>query len=129
MKRTLIIILVALIAVVAAYILFTKKDVVFSKETSLYKAVPVSSPLFVEVNSLKSIPLDNEVLTELSGFDLISKLLATISRADQAISDVKEIQGSWGRRPFILAYDFVGEDKIEPLIISKIKSGDELHGF
>jgi len=129
MKRTLIIILVALIAVVAGYIFFTRNDVVFSKETSLYKAVPVSSPVFFEVNSLNSIPLENEMLTELSGIEFISTLLAKVSQADKIISDIKEVQGSWARRPFILAYDFVGEEKIEPLIISTIKNSKELHGF
>ncbi|HPF51098.1 MAG TPA: hypothetical protein PK335_05960 [Draconibacterium sp.] len=129
MKRTLIIILVALIAVVAGYIFFTRNDVVFSKESSLYKAVPVSSPLFLEVNSLKSIPLENELLTNLSGIDFISNLLAKVSQSDKIISDLKEIQGSWARRPFILAYDFVGDEKIEPLIISSIKNNNELHGF
>lgn len=129
MKRTVIIIVVILIALVAGYILFTKKDVVFSRESSLYKAVPVSSPVFFEVNSLRSVPLENEILTDLSGIELVSDLLAKVSQSDQLISDLKEIQGSWGRRPFVLAYDFVGDDKIEPLIISTVKNGDELKGF
>jgi len=129
MKRTVVIILLALIALVAGYILFTKKNVTFSRETSLYKAVPVSSPLFVEVSSLKAIPQDNPVLTELSGFNLIGDMLQKLTLAEKSISDVKEIQSSWGKRPFILAYDIVGENSVVPVIISSIKNSDELEGF
>ncbi len=129
MKRTLIIILIALLTLLAGYILFTKNEVVFSKETSLYKAVPLSSPVFFEISSLKSIPQKNELLNDLSGIELIYTLLANVSKSDSIISELKEVQSSWAKRPFILAYDFVGDYKIEPLIISTIKNKNELHGF
>lgn len=129
MKRTLIIILITLLAVLAVYFLFIKREAIFSKETSLYKAVPVTAPLFVEVSSLKSIPVDNPALVELSAFEVVGNMLKKIQESQNFISDVKEIQGSWAKRPFIVAFDFVGEEKIQPVIISKIRSGDELHGF
>ncbi len=129
MKRTVVIILLALIALVAGYILFTKEKVTFSRETSLYKAVPVSAPLFVEVSSLKAIPEENPVLNELSGFNLIGDMLQKISLSEKAISEIKEIQSSWGKRPFILAYDIVGENSVVPVIISPVKNAEELDGF
>ena len=129
MKRTLLIILAVLVAAVTAYILLTKKDVVFSNETSTYKAVPLSSPLFVQVSSLKAIPADNAALKELEAIDGIGQLLQRAQETDKSISEGKEIQGSWAKRPFILAFDFVGEDKVQPLIISKIKNNNELKGF
>lgn len=129
MKRTLIILIVALVAVAAAYILFTKEEVVFSKETSLYKAVPVSAPVFVEVSSIRNVPPENPVLGELSGFEIVGNILQKVQQSEKAISEGKEIQGSWAKRPLILAFDFVGEDKIQPVIISKIRNADELEGF
>ncbi len=62
MKRNLIILLIVILAGLAGFIYFTKKEVSFSKVTSVYKAVPISSPVFVELRALKSIPINEQMI-------------------------------------------------------------------
>lgn len=116
MKRNLIILLSIFLAAVAAFVYFTKDDVTFSKETSMYNAVPISAPAFVEFNSLKSIPLDNSVLKEWNEKEGAS-LLRWVEKLDTLIKNEKGIQNSLRNESFILAFDFVGEKDVFPLII------------
>ena len=93
MKRSLIIIIsAALIAAVAAFLFFSNDKQVFSRETSLYKAVPVTAPVFVEASSLKAIPTENPLLMQLSG---IGNLGWAMQKLEETISDInstKDIQ-------------------------------------
>lgn len=129
MKRNLIIILVVLLAVVAAFIYFTKDDVVFSKETSLYKAVPVSAPVFVELSSLKAIPNENPVLQELAEIEEFAWFIGKIKEIDVSIKADDAIQKRLGKKPVIVALDFIGNNVLKPVIISQLKSLEELKGF
>jgi len=56
MRRSFIVIIIFILAVATGYFYFSKNEINFSKDTQLYKAVPVTAPLFIEFNSLKSLP-------------------------------------------------------------------------
>ncbi|MDX8341446.1 DUF3352 domain-containing protein [Draconibacterium sp. IB214405] len=129
MKRNLIIILVILAAAVAGFLYFTKDDVVFSKESSLYKAVPLSSPVFIEASSLSAIPADNPVIAELTGIPGVNKLLNQVTLLENTIKDNPEIQNQLRSRSFVLALDFVGKNVLHPLVISTLKSAKERQGL
>ncbi len=129
MKRNLIIILVVLLTAIAGYIYFTKDQVVFSKETSLYKAVPLSAPAFVEISSIRSIPVENPVLKELAGIKDFGWILEEIKEIDSSIKGDKEIQNQLAKKPFLLAFDFIGENVLSPLLITELRTADELKGF
>jgi len=130
MKRSLIIIISgALILALAAVLYFAKDRSVFRKESSLYKAVPVSSPFFVEASSIKVIPSDHPLVKEFAGINSLNEALQNMVKTTTTISETKEIQNSWAKRPVILAFDFVGEDKLQPVLISKIRSAEELKGL
>lgn len=129
MKKYLIIILVVVAGGLAVYLFWSKTDSVFTRETSLYKAVPVSSPFFLELSSLHSLPVDNEILNGLSSVEGINWLTRTCEQIDTLIRHNREIQNSLGKRPFVIALDFVGENKLQPLIISQMKSSHELNSL
>ncbi|WP_346858663.1 hypothetical protein [uncultured Draconibacterium sp.] len=129
MKKSLIIILFAVLAAVAGFIYFTKDDVVFSKETSLYKAVPVTAPVFVEFESLRVIPTENPIVQELAGLDDFAWLVEKIKETDLTIKGDKEIQNDLAKKPVVLALDFIGENVLKPLIVTELKSANELKGF
>lgn len=129
MKRNLIIILVVLIAAVAGFIYLSNDDVVFSKETSLYKAVPISSPVFVELSSLNAIPKENSILQELNGIEEISWLLGKINETDLAIKGNSAIQNQLSKKPLIIALDFIGENVLKPVLITEIRTAEDLKGF
>lgn len=123
MKRTLVIVLIVLLAATAGFIYFIKDEVVFSKETSMYKAVPVSAPVFLELSALKSIPLENPIIKGLleKGKDFL--FLKKVGLIDSLIQNNKEIQNSLRNEQMILAFDFVGENEIFPLLIAKVEKG------
>ena len=129
MKRYLIIILLILVAAVAGFLYFTKEEVAFTKESPLYKAVPLSAPLFLEADGLKAIPTDNPVVMELSGIPEFNNLLNEVSGIQNVIESEPEIQKQLGKRPVVLALDFVGKNVLYPVIISNLKSAKEREGL
>ncbi len=129
MKRNLIIFLVVTIAAVAGFIYFTKEDVVFSKETSLYKAVPVTAPVFVEFSSIKAIPENNPLLLELVKNEDFAWLLEKFNDAVLTITNTKEIQNQLGKKPVVLALDFIGKNVLKPVIICEVSTSEELNGL
>jgi hypothetical protein len=122
MKRKLIIV-VALVLVIAAAVLYlTKTENTFFKETSLYKAVPVSVPFFIELNSLKSIPVKNSIIQQFIEIEKISKVTGWIQKLDSIIKDDSDIQNGLRSDPFIIALGFMGEKNLTPLVIQKAES-------
>ncbi|WP_163325653.1 PQQ-binding-like beta-propeller repeat protein [Draconibacterium mangrovi] len=129
MKRFLIIILLVLVAAAAAYLYFTKDEVAFNRDSPLYKAVPLSAPLFLEAEGLKAIPVDNPVVQELAGIPEFNKLLNQVSNIQNVIESEPEIQKQLGKRPVVLALDFVGKNVLYPVIIGNLKSAKEREGL
>ncbi len=122
MKRNLITILIVLLAAIAGFIYFTKDEAFRTKETSMYKAVPLSAPVFIELNALKSIPIDNPIFKVLIDMEKNILFLNNVAKIDSLIQNNKEIQNNLRYEPFILAFDFVGESNVFPLIINKVES-------
>lgn len=129
MKRNLIIVLVVILLAIVGFIFFTQKDVVFTKETSLYKAVPVSSPVFVELSSLRDIPSESPVLNHLAGIDDFGWVLEKLAQTNTLSKEVKEIQSQFSKRPLIIALDFIGKNELRPVVISSLRTSEELTGF
>lgn len=122
MKRNLIITLIVLLVAVAGFIYFTKNEVLFSKETSMYKAVPISVPVFVELSALKSIPVNNPIVQDLISMEKNILFLGKIAQIDSLIQNNENIQNSLRSESLILAFDFVGENDIFPIIIIKVEN-------
>ena len=122
MKRKLIIVIALVLAIVAAVFYFTKTENTFFKETSLYKAVPVSVPFFIELNSLKSIPVKNSIIQQYIEIEKISKVTDWIQKLDSVIKDNSDVQNGLRSDPFIVAMGFMGEKNLTPLFIQKAES-------
>ncbi|NOR74798.1 MAG: hypothetical protein GQ525_06530 [Draconibacterium sp.] len=122
MKRNIIITLIILLTAVAGFIYFTKHEVLFSKDTSMHKAIPVSAPIFVELSALKSIPVDNPIVQDLIAMEKNILFLSKIALIDSLIQNNKEIQNSLRTESLIIAFDFVGESEIFPIIILKAEN-------
>ena len=114
---------IGVVLVIAAVVLYlTKTENTFFKETSLYKAVPISVPVFLELNSLKSIPLKNSIIQQFIEIEKISKANNWIHKLDSIIKDDNDIQNSLLSDPFIIALGFMGEKNLTPLVIQKAES-------
>lgn len=129
MRRNLIIILAVIAVAVAAFFYFTKDEVIFSKETSLYKAVPLTAPVFVESVSLKALPLDNPLIAELSGIPTFNNEIERIKKIREVIKSEPEIYDNFNSRQVVLAFDFIGKNVLHPVIISSLKSSKEIAGL
>ncbi len=125
MKRNLIIALLVLLAASAGFIYFANDEALFAKETSMYKAVPVSVPVFLELSALKSIPIDNPIVRDLMAIEKDILFLNKVALIDSLIQNNTDIQNSLRNEPMILAFDFVGEDEIFPIIIIKTENSNK----
>ena len=125
MKRNLIITLILLLAAAAGFIYFANNEVLFSKETSMYKAIPVSAPVFVELSALKSIPVDNPIVQDIIALEKNVLFLSKVALMDSLIQNNKEIQNSLRNESLVLAFDFVGESDIFPIIIIKAENSSK----
>ncbi len=117
MKRSLIIVLLVLLAAVAGFIYFTKDDDTFSRETSIYKAVPLSTPFFFEFNSLKSVPFQNPLIKELMSVQIGNVFFDVAEKVDSIIQNSNGISGNLRSESFILSFGFTGRNELVPLII------------
>jgi hypothetical protein len=125
MKRVLAIISLALLAIiVAAYFYFVKKDPVVAqnKEASLYKAVPLDAPFFLEIKSVANFPKDNKVYSTIQKTGFFSQFTSLISRIDSSLA----IMGAGGtelrNEPFLIAMNLEGRDNFIPLFIAKAET-------
>lgn len=125
MKKYLIILILIILAGMAGFFYFTKNENYFFHETSVYKAVPVSAPAFIELNSLKSIPLNNPALKELFNKNKIGSFSNWVEKADSLIKKSKNIQTGLRSDPFVIVLALVGENDLFPLIIKKADSGSK----
>lgn len=122
MKRSLVIVTIILIAIAAGFVLLTKNEIPFSRETSVYKAVPVNSPLFIEINSIKSIPFEDIIVTEAKTSGIKLFRLSWLEKLDTLIKNNSEIANSLRNNSFIVAYGFAGKNTPVPLFIKKAES-------
>ena len=125
MKKALIIIAIAIVGVAAWYLFFTNEGVGFSKETSIYKAVPMDAPVFFELKSIKSIPLDNQIAEELKKSAIFTPLFQRTSLLDSLVSSTKEIGSSVLNSPLVIAFTLEGKKNLVPLFILKAESNNK----
>ena len=119
MKKKLIIGISVLLIIAAAVFYFTRSENPFFKETSLYNAVPVSVPLFVELNSLKSIPFDDPVFEKWMDVEKISGFKKWIQQLDSVIKENGDIQNGLRSERLVVALGLMGDKNFIPLIIQK----------
>lgn len=122
MKRNLIIVLIFVLAAIVGVVFFMKSDVSFARETSIFRAVPFSAPVFIEMKNIKSIPFDISLVQELTENGNVAKFSGWIEKLNKAISENNEIQNGLRNDPFILVFDFIGENEIYPLVIKHAES-------
>jgi len=123
MKRNLVIIIVILLlALTAGYFYFSREEVSFEKDTSLYEAIPVSSPFFFEFQSVRSFPFENLFINELIRSGTGKSFFSSLQKIDTLINNSEEIPKSLGNSPFILSFGFAGRNQLIPLIIKEAKN-------
>jgi hypothetical protein len=122
MKKKLVTGIGVVLVIAVAVLYFTKTENTFFKETSLYKAVPLSVPVFLELNSLKSIPVKNSIIQQFIEIEKISKVTDWIQKLDSIIKENNDIQNGLLSDPFIIALGFMGEKNLTPLVIQKAES-------
>ncbi len=119
MKRYVIIIILLFLVAVAGFLYFSREESPFSKDTTLYKAVPVSSPFFLEFHSLKNMPFDKAGIKELISGGIWEPFFRSARQLDTLIAQHPDIPGSLRSNPFIVSYGFAGKNELVPLIITR----------
>jgi hypothetical protein len=122
MKRNLIIAIGIVLIIAATIFYFSKSETSFFKETSLYTAVPVSVPVFVELNSFKSIPFDSPLFEKWADVEKITDFKIWGEKLDSIIRKNGDIQNGLRTDRFILALGSMGDKSLTPLVIQKAAS-------
>ncbi|MEE4287156.1 MAG: hypothetical protein V2I31_13465, partial [Mariniphaga sp.] len=122
MKRNLILAVFIILATAAGYLYFKNKSNPFLKDTSIYKAVPVSSPFFFELNSIRSIPFENSFISELEKAGIGKNWFNFLQQADSLIGEKDNLPKSLRNSSFLLAYGTAGRNELVPLLITNCGS-------
>lgn len=126
MKKVLFaIIIIAIIGFAAWYQFFSEERVSFSKEASIYKAVPIDAPAFIELKSLKGIPIENYIANDLKKSGIFASLFTRISLIDSLVASSKEINTSILSEPLIIAFTLEGKENLVPLLILKAETNNK----
>ncbi len=129
MKKNLLIIFIALIALATGYFFLTKKELPFTKETSIYKAVPLDAPMFIEFKSLKTIPVKNAIFKNFTNAGILEKLITKINHLDTLISGSKEITDNLRNQRFLIALNLEGNQTIVPSFILEVNNKNKRRGI
>ncbi len=122
MKKSLIIATSVILLVTAAIFYFLKSENPFFKETLLYSAVPVSVPVFVELNSFKSIPFDSPLFEKWADVEKISGFKTWAEQLDSIIKENSDIQNGLRSDRFVVALGLMGDKSLTPLVIQNAES-------
>jgi hypothetical protein len=122
MKRNLILVVFIILAVAAGYFYFADKSNPFLKDTSIYKAIPVSAPFFFELNSIRSIPFDNSFINELEKAGIGNKWFSFLHEADSLIEFKDDLPKNLRNNSFLLAYGTAGRNELVPMVITNCGS-------
>ncbi len=125
MKRSIIIFLLVALGAVAGFVGLIKNEPVFSKETTVYMAIPENTPFFAEFSSIKSIVQDNPLIQELKSAGIGRSFFEWQEKLDTLISGQHDIQKSLLHQPFILVFHFGNDSVLKPLFIKKTTSRSE----
>ena len=122
MKKNLIIGIGVVLIIATAIFYFSRSENTFFKETSLYTAIPVSVPVFVELNSFKSIPFDSPLFEKWADVEKISAFKIWIEKLDSIIKENGDIQNGLRSDRLIVALGLMGDKSLTPLVIQKAES-------
>ncbi|SHF06355.1 hypothetical protein SAMN05444274_103389 [Mariniphaga anaerophila] len=122
MKRNLIIVVLIVLAAVGGYFYFSNERSPFLRDTSVYKAVPVSSPFFFELSSIRSIPFGDPFIREMENAGIGKNWFEFLHKADSLIDVTEELPRSLRNSSFLLAYGIAGRNELIPLLATQAES-------
>ncbi|MFW6290225.1 MAG: hypothetical protein ACOC0R_04585, partial [Mariniphaga sp.] len=119
MKRYLVLVLFLILAAAAGYYFYAGEQTNFSKDSSVYKAIPTSAPLFLEVNSVQSLSLNNAIIHELKNAGIGKTWFDFLEQTDSLVSNTEKLPKSLLNAPFIVTWGYSGRNQMVPLMITK----------
>jgi hypothetical protein len=125
MKRYLVVFLFLVLAAAGVYIYLSDSDITLFNDSSAYKAVPVSSPFFIEISSARNLSPSHPVLGELENAGIGKSWFSFLREADSIIGIHDHLSKSFLNNPFILAYGVSGRNQLVPLFIKKSESSGQ----
>ena len=125
MKKVIIILILAIAGIAAYFLFFSKEGVSFSKETSIYKAVPMDAPMFLELKSIKGLPLGKTIAQEIKKAGLFTYVFQKAEFLDTLVSGNKDIGNSVLNSPLVIAFTLEGKKNLVPLLVLKAETNSK----
>jgi hypothetical protein len=122
MRRYLVVVLILILAGAAGYYYYTTGRQNFSRDSSVYKAIPITAPFFFEISSVRHVNLNNPIIYELIQSGIGKQWFDFLQEADSLIGSDDHLSNSLLNNPFILTWGNLGRNQMIPLFIKKAES-------
>ncbi len=125
MRRYLIIVFILILVAATGYYYFSGKQTSFPKDSSVYKAIPISAPFFFEINSVKNIPFNNAIIHELKEAGIGKLWFDFLYKSDSIVNTFDNLPKNLLNSPFIITWGYSGRNQMVPLLITRAENGQE----
>ena len=98
---------------------------VFQKKPSVYKAVPIDAPVFLELKSVKGLPLEKTIARELKKAGIFAPVFQQSELLDTLVAGDKNIGNSVLNSPFLVAFTLEGKKNLVPLFILRAETNSK----
>src|SRR5690554_3691209 len=129
MKRYLWLVLILILGAAAGYFYLTDSRINFSRDSAVYKAIPVSAPFFFEIHSIKDFSLNNPIIQDLSEAGIGDDWFDFLLKTDSLIQATENLPKSLLNSPFVLTWGYSGRNELVPLIIVKAETDPRKNTF
>lgn len=128
-KLAIVFITLTISGVVAYYLLNQRSFSLFYEDSPAYHAVPLDVPLFIEISSIRAIPVRNQIIAGMKNAGLRKSLFSTMTRLDSIISSHPEIPSALKNDRMTIALKHEGRDELTPLFIVPLTGNNRKKGW
>src|SRR6056297_1088823 len=129
MKRNLIIAFIILLVSTLGYFWYSAEDSPFSKDLSVFKAVPVSSPFFIELNGVQKFGDENPIWQEMEQAGMGKQWFKLLRKSDSLMTATENIPKNLRNTPVIISFGFAGRNELFPVVIGKAGTQNRRNAF
>ena len=129
MRKLIYILVFVVVAALSAWFFLMKDSVTIFDDNSAFKAVPIHSPLIIEVKNipaiLSSFSETNQITSELKNIGVIDQLSKELSFIKNLQSSDNEFAQLSTNSPLLVSVNFLGKNEADFLFLVSLKSKKE----
>jgi hypothetical protein len=128
-KLAIVFITLTISGVVLYYLLNQHSFRFFFEDSPAYQAVPQDIPMFIEISSIRAIPVGNPLFSEMKDAGLQKPVFSVLTKLDSIISRHPEIPTALRNDRLTIALKHEGRDELTPLFIVPLAGNNRMKGW